>query len=132
MKPVTDLYGRHRGADIYVVGTGTSTRVFPMSFLEGRITIGLNMAWKIAPITYGITIGPHLNIPEFMEGEEPHPEITWITKREKARKVLTPQQFEHADRSFYEFRIAPGGTSQTGDWVTDSGRVVEYARQPSG
>jgi len=72
-------------------------RVFPSEFFEGRITIGLNQAWRHAHIRYGITIGPHLNIPEFIEGEQPRPEITWITKRDKSRAVLTPEQFAYAD-----------------------------------
>jgi hypothetical protein len=29
MKSVTELYGRYPDSDIYVVGTGTSLRVFP-------------------------------------------------------------------------------------------------------
>lgn len=131
MQSVTELYGRHPGADIYVVGTGTSMRVFPRSFLEGRITIGLNMAWKVAPVTYGITIGPHLNIPEFIQGEQPRPEIVWITKGEKAAKILTPEQAAHADRHFYSFEIADREPTN-GAWVHDAGRVLDYVRAPSG
>jgi hypothetical protein len=132
MKPVSELYGRHPGSDIYVVGTGTSMRTFPASFLEGKITIGLNMAWKVAPVQYGITIAPHLNIPEFMEGEVPHPEITWITKREKARVKLSGEQFAHADATYYTFDIRHGKDSGSGDWVTDTGRCLDYVRKPTG
>lgn len=132
MKPVSQLYGRHRGADIYVVGSGTSMRVFPEGFLDGRITIGLNMAWKSAPVLYGLTIGPHLNVPEFIEGETPRPEITWVTKRAKAFKVLTPEQFADADRRMYTFDIRQGADSGSGDWVSDSGRELDYVRRPTG
>lgn len=132
MKPVSDLHGRHPDSDIYIIGTGASMRVFPVSCLMGKITIGLNMAWKVAPVTYGITIGPHLNIPEFMPGEEPHPAITWITKREKSGLVLSPEQFAHADEHFYGFEIRRGKGSQSGDWVSDTGRALEYVRQPTG
>jgi len=132
MRSVTELYDRHPGADIYVVGTGTSMRVFPPSFLEGRITIGLNMAWKVAPVTYGITIGPHLNIPEFIPGEQPRPEIAWITKGDKAAKILTPEQAAHAERNFYSFEIAERAPTDDGDWVHDAGRVLDYVRAPSG
>ena len=131
MRPVSDLYDRHPGADIYVVGSGTSMRVFPTSFLEDKITIGLNMAWRDAPVRYGITIAPHLNIPEFIDGEAPRPEITWITKAGKAQMVLTPEQFAHADERFYSFEI--GGRAISGDdWVTDGGRVLDWVRRPSG
>lgn len=132
MRPVSELYGRHPGADIYVVGTGTSMRVFPASLLDGKITIGLNMAWKNAPVTYGVTIAPHLNIPELMDGEAAHPEITWVTKREKAKVKLTPEQFAWADGRFYTFDIRHGHDSGSGDWVTDTGRELAYVRQPTG
>jgi len=132
MRPVSELYGQHPGADIYVVGTGASVRVLPVSFLDGKVTIGLNMAWKNAPVTYGITIAPHLNIPEFMDGEEPRAEITWVTKRGKAKVKLTPEQFRWADQRFYTFDIRAGHDSGRGDWLTDTGRELEYVRRPTG
>ncbi len=135
MRPVSELYGRHAGADIYVVGSGTSMRVLPPSFLDGKITIGLNMAWKNVPVRYGITIGPHLNVPEFIDGEAPHPEITWVTKSGKARKVLTPEQFEHADRTFYTFSVRSGGGPRPDHadlGVNDAARVLDYVRRPTG
>ena len=132
MRPVSDLYGRHPGADIYVVGSGTSMRVFPVAFLEGKITIGLNMAWRGAPVRYGLTIAPHLNIPEFIEGESPRPDITWITRRGKARLVLPDDQFARADKRFYTFDIRRGQDSGSGDWVTDTGRELDYVRRPTG
>lgn len=134
MKPVSELYGRHPGADIYVVGSGTSMRVLPPSFLEGRITIGLNMAWRIATVQYAVTIGPHVNVPEFIAGETPRPEITWITKREKARQVLTPEQFEHADRHFYTFSVAGKGPRPVDAdlGVNDGARVLDFVRRPAG
>jgi len=132
MKSVIDLYERHPGADIYVVGTGTSLRVFPLEFLAGKITIGLNRAWKVVPVKYSITIGPHTHVPEFMEGEEARPEITWITKRGKAQAVLSPEQFAHADERFYTFDIGGRERSDVADWVTDEGRVVDWVRRPHG
>lgn len=132
MKPVSALYGRHVGADIYVVGTGTSIRTFPTSFLEGRITIGLNQAWKVAPIRYGITIGPHINVPEFMPGEDPHPDITWITKRDKAALVLTEAQFRYADEHFYSFRMYGRPPTNAPTEPGDAGRVLDWVRRPTG
>lgn len=132
MKQVSKLYGRHAGDVIYVVGSGASMRVFPPDFLKGRVTIGLNQAWKVAPVRYGITIGPHLNVPEFMADEAPHPEITWITRRAKAEKVLTEEQFRHADKRFYTFEIRHGQARDTTDWVSDTGRELDYVRRVSG
>lgn len=133
MRPVSDLYGLYPGTDIFVVGSGTSMRVFPVSFLEGKITIGLNMAWKSAPVQYGITIGPHVNVPEFIEGEEPRPAITWITKREKSRHVLSPDQFAYADQNFYSFSVrSSAGVEKDDLGVNEAARVIDYVRRPSG
>lgn len=107
-------------------------RVFPKSLLEGKVTIGLNMAWKVAPVTYGITIGPHLNIPEFMPDEPARPEIIWITRADKARAVLSGEQFAYADRSFFNFEMADRAPFHTDDWVSDAGRVIDYVRRPTG
>jgi hypothetical protein len=126
------LYGKHPDTDIYVVGTGASMRVFPPSFWEGRVTIGLNMAWKVAPVRYGITIGPHLNVPEFMEGERPHPEITWITKRTKAEAVLAPEQFAYADAHFYYFEMDGQPNRQPLEEPSDAGRILDWVRRPTG
>ena len=69
MKKIQEIYGRHPGSDIYIVGTGTSLRVFPLAVLKDKITIGLNQSWKVVDTTYAITMMPKLNIPEFIEGE---------------------------------------------------------------
>ncbi|HUF99352.1 MAG TPA: hypothetical protein VMM60_14580 [Ilumatobacter sp.] len=107
-------------------------RVFPTEFLVDRLTIGLNMAWRVAPLKYGITIGPHLNIPEFLDGELPHPEITWITKRAKAKQVLRPDQFAHADSSFYTFDMAGRPNRAPPNEPSDEGRVLDWVRRPTG
>lgn len=130
MRPVSELYGRHAGEDVYVIGSGTSIRVFPIGLLEGRITIGLNMAWRSAPVRYAITIHPDLNIPEFT-GAEPHPEITWIVPREKSRALLTPEQFSHADAHFFNFNYDGKPNTQPPDQPADHGRVVDWVRRPT-
>jgi len=132
MRPVSDLYNRHRGADIYVVGTGASMRTFPTGFLADRITIGLNRAWNVAPVRYSITIGPHLNVPEFLPGFAPRPEITWITKRDKSRFVLDPEQFAYADARFYSFDMHGQPNTQPIDEPSDEGRILDWVRQPTG
>ncbi len=130
MRPVSELYGRHSGEDIYVVGTGASLRVFPMSFLEGKITIGLNMAWRSAPIRYGLTIHPDLNVPEFMG--ETRPEITWVTPSEKTRALVTTEQFAYADDNFFYFDYQGRVNTQPPDEPNDSGRIIDWVREPSG
>lgn len=129
---VSALNGRHAGEVVYVVGTGPSMRVFPVELLAGQTMIGCNMAWKLAPVQYCVTIHPDLNIPEFMDGELPRPEITWVTKHDKARRLLTPDQFAQLEERFYYFdshgrpNRAPAGEPQ------DSGRMLDWVRRSSG
>ncbi len=54
------LWDCHKGQDVYIVGTGPSMRVFPLSMLRGRVTIGLNQAWKYCKLTYCVTAHPEL------------------------------------------------------------------------
>lgn len=129
---VSELYGRHEGADIYVVGAGASMRVFPGDYLADKITIGLNMAWKNAPIRYGITIHPDLNVPEFMPGEAPRPEITWITKLGKARSVLTPEHFTEAEARFFFFESKAHKNTALPWEPSDAGRWLDWVRAPHG
>ena len=130
MRKVSELYGRHAGVDIYVVGTGTSLRVFPLDVLSDKITIGLNQAWKLLEPTYGITMMPRLNIPEFVEGEAPRPHITWVTKPSKIKEQCTPEESAHADAHFFGFEN-DGRASITGlDEPSEAGRMVEWVRNP--
>ena len=132
MRGVSELYGRHPESDIYVVGTGTSLRVFPTAFFEGKITIGLNSAWRHLPVTYGLTIHPDHHIPECLEGESPRPEITWITKERKARRLLGEEAFRYADQHFYTFENeGKPNTMPAGD-ISDSGRVTDWLLRPTG
>lgn len=131
MKYVQELYDRHPNSDIYIVGTGASLRVFPESILKGRITIGLNMAWRLIPITYGITIHPELNIPEFLPGEKPRPEIVWVTKHIKSGS-LDPRDQKYAEDNFYFFESQGQRNSQPLHEPSDSGRILEWVDRPSG
>lgn len=127
-KSVTELYGRHAGEDIYVVGTGASLRVFPVGFLDGKTTVGLNLAWKSVPVTYGITIHPKLNIPEFIPGEEDRPEIVWATKHIKMGD-LDPDQIRYGEERFYFFRNEGRTNTETGG-ISNAGRFPEWVRAP--
>jgi hypothetical protein len=125
MKTIDELKDRHKGEDIYVVGSGASLRVFPKNFLEDKITIGLNMAWKLAPIKYGITIHPDLNIPDFMSGETARPGITWIVKQDKI-SLLNTEQADYARRNHYTFRTEGRTNAQPPNQPNDAGRFPEW------
>lgn len=132
MKWVSELYGRHEGADIYVLGTGTSLRVFPTEFFEGKITIGLNMAWKVLPVRYAVTIHPDLNIPEFMPGETPHPEVTWVVGRKKSELLLSAEQLAYAEAHHYFFEYDGQPNTAPPQEPGNHGRILEWVRRPSG
>ncbi|MEW6155103.1 MAG: hypothetical protein AB1673_14130 [Actinomycetota bacterium] len=130
LKGVSQLYGRHPGSDIFVVGTGPSLRVFPVELLAGRVTIGLNMAWKLVDVDYAITVHPELNIPELMEGEHARPSITWVTKHEKLGN-LTAEQIAYAEERFYFFRTdGKKNTSTTAQ--SNAGQVPQWLARPTG
>jgi hypothetical protein len=130
VKCVSELYNRYPNSDIYVVGTGASLRVFPHSLLEDKITIGLNMAWQTVPVRYGITIHPELSIPEFLDGQPAHPEITWVTKHNKTKAVASPEQLQYAEETFYFFDTDGQPNRQPPNQPSDSGRILDWVRQP--
>ena len=111
MNYVSQLYDQHPNADIYVVGTGASLRVFPISFLENKITIGLNQAWKILPVKYCITIRPELNIPEFVSNER-RDEIVWITKFSKFTNDEQRRFAADNGHRFYYFDFVPSQNTE--------------------
>jgi hypothetical protein len=131
MNCVSQLYDTHRGADVYVVGTGASLRVFPLSFLENKITIGLNQAWKLLPVRYAITIRPELNIPEFTTGES-RPEIVWATKFEKFNTIEQKQFAKANAKRFYYFESKVGPNRDIEGQPSQGGRVLEWIRKPTG
>ncbi|MBD2777349.1 hypothetical protein ICL16_36205 [Iningainema sp. BLCCT55] len=131
VKCVSQLYNVHPNSDIYVIGTGTSLRVFPISLLENKITIGLNMAWKTVPVRYSITIHPELSIPEFLPDEKPKPEITWVTKYNKTKGLVSPEQFKYAEENFYFFETEGRSNTQPPNKPSDAGRILEWVRKPT-
>ena len=123
MKSVEELYGLYPGSDIYIIGTGTSMRVFPVDFFKDKITIGLNMAWKLFSVKFAITTRPELNVPEFMEGEMANPELIWITKHQKFTSD-DQRKFAQANaHRFYYFNS--NGPDRTAPYP---GRVVDWVR----
>jgi hypothetical protein len=141
MRKVQELYGRHPGADVYVVGTGASMRVFPLEYLGGKVTIGLNQAWKLLDTTYAITMRPELNVPEFLEGEAPRPELVWITKHNKLTSDAQRRFVEEHSERFYFFRTEdpsrpappppPDETGRGGVEPSQAGRVLDWVRAPA-
>lgn len=130
-KCVSQLYHLYPDSDIYVVGTGASLRVFPRELLKDKIVIGLNMAWKTVPVQYGITIHPDLSIPEMLPGESPHPEISWVTKYQKSKDVLSPEKFAYIEENGYFFEMNGQPNTQPPNKPTDTGRILDWVRSPT-
>ena len=118
---VSELYNKHSGSDIYILGTGASARVFPSSFLDDKIVIGLNLAWQLRPVTYAITMRPDLNIPKFINWPEPV-HTTWITKRDK----LPPDSVAYGDSHFYYFETNGKKNSAPTGEPNNQGRMKEW------
>lgn len=94
---VSLLWDKHKGEEIYIVGTGPSMRVFPAEILEGKTTIGLNRAWKYCSLTYSVTVHPDL-IVEYEKDKERKNKTQWIVKGQKA-----PIRASFSDKRYYVF-----------------------------
>ena len=46
MRYLPEYKNFHQGADIYVIGSGTSTELIHPSFFENKITIGVNQVYS--------------------------------------------------------------------------------------
>jgi len=96
-KPKTDT--------AYIVGTGPSVRCFPLAFLEGKFTIGLNQAYKIIRPTLSVTVHPELVL-EYLDTFKGAP-TQWVVKKKPPMENL-----ELSDPRHYVF-----GTSYDIDTV---------------
>ncbi len=92
---VDALSGKHKDADVYIVGTGPSLRCLPLDYFKGKVTIGLNQAWRYMPLTYSITVHPEL-LPDY-DAETKH-RTQWIVKKKPPRGDL-----EFTDPVYYVF-----------------------------
>lgn len=94
---VSELYGRHKGETVYIVGTGASMRVFPVEFLGGKLTIGLNQAWRYGQWTYCITAHPELAA-DYISATPAPPPTQWVIRGNRKPLRLQPD-----DPRFYVF-----------------------------
>jgi hypothetical protein len=137
MGVVSDLYHQHVGEDIFVLGTGPSARVFPLEFLQGKVSIGCNMAWKLFPTTYNLTMRPELNIPEFMEDHkatDDEKKMLWVVKYAKFRSDDQLQLAKNNPQRFFDFEsgVYDPKTTKIVGGIYDHGRVTDWLRKPSG
>lgn len=103
---IQGLIDKHKGGDIYIVGTGPSMRVFPVDFLHDKTTIGLNQAWRYLKLKYCITVHPEL----FSDYEkDQRNKTTWIIKKKPPMEHLDlddPVHYVfHTEQENYELLV---------------------------
>ena len=110
------LFRKHAGSDIYVVGTGPSSRLFPTDFFDNKIAIGLNQAYRRFNLTYTITVHPELEI-EYRELHSAKKIATkktqWIVKRKAPNKLPLHDATRYVFSTSYEWRKFAGGPTDT-------------------
>ena len=82
-----ELWGKHAGETIFIVGTGPSQRMFPLEFLADKTTIGLNQAWKYLPTTYSITVHPE-HVYDWNIADDSKNATQWIVTSLKKRSAV--------------------------------------------
>ncbi len=78
---ISDLWDKHKGKTIYILGTGPSVRCYSNLdlILKDKIVIGLNEAFKYFDCKYNITIHPNL-IPDDCKSLTRKVPSGWIIK----------------------------------------------------
>lgn len=130
MNKLSDLYNIHKGEDIYIIGTGASFRVFPHSFFDNKITMGLNLAWQLIDVNYAITMVPHLNFPEFLNAARPE-RTKWITKQDKYAAHASSEMQSYANENYYYFRTDGKSSINALDEPSEAGRVLDWVDNPN-
>lgn len=57
LRNISEIYGRFRGHDVFLIGSGKSLDYYPKDFFKYRSTVGLNEVVKHFPCTFTVT--PH-------------------------------------------------------------------------
>ena len=112
---LNDLYKKHIGADVYIVGTGSTLRLFPLDFLKDKITIGLNQAYRHFDPTYSLTVHPYL-IPI----DRKKWNTKWLTKIKLNDESWDQHVAANNDKHFYLFK---NGIPTNFDWLNPSKRL---------
>jgi hypothetical protein len=94
---ISTLKNVYKNKEIYIVGTGPSLRTFPKEYLESKITIGLNQAWKHLATTFSITVHPDLLL-EY-ENTVSKPTTKWLVKKKAPLEKISLD-----DRKYYVFK----------------------------
>lgn len=98
MPNLIDLYKKHIGQDIYIIGTGPSFALFPKKWLDRKITIGLNQSYKLFSPKYSLTIHPYLIPTNHIEWN-----TLWLTKTKVSDESWSEHLKRGNDKRFFIF-----------------------------
>ena len=113
---IKSLFRKHPGYDIYVVGTGPSSRILPSNFFDGRIAIGLNQAYRSFNLTYSITVHPELEIEYRLLHTAKKVDTNktqWIVKRKAPNKLPLHDPTRYVFNTSYEWSKFAGNVPDT-------------------
>ena len=79
MAALADLRDRHKGQDIYVVGSGVSLEFYDPEFFRERIVIAINWVAHRRPIPAAYTVTKYHDIARFMA--RTYPDMTVVVSR---------------------------------------------------
>lgn len=99
---IDDIHTVRNSVDrtVYIIGTGASLRCMPLDFFCGKLTLGLNQAWRHLPTTFSITAHPEL-LDDYEKAAATSGfknRTQWIVKKKPPRAHL-----ELNDPNFYVF-----------------------------
>jgi len=86
---------RHKGEELWVVGSDATVGKFPQGFWDGRTIIGINRVVKVVPVTYTVTKADHNHYTGWLNQQvKDYPDVvTFCSKHEEgfhwAPKVKT-------------------------------------------
>jgi hypothetical protein len=116
---IHELYGRHKGADVYVLGTGPSLRCLDLAYFADKVTVGLNQAWKHLPTTYSITVHPEL----VLEYEKANGQNTqWVVKK---KPPMADLKLSHPRYYVYGTSYSPAAVRERPDDTLYLGEGVQ-------
>lgn len=127
MAALSDLRGRHSGADIYVVGSGPTLDFYDPEFFRDRVTIAINWVAHRRPIPATYTLTKYHDIAGFMA--HTYPDMTVVVSRHMYGNPHMPATESGASSNLVVFDSKPGQVPGTGfrvgaDWPDDPDQLV--------
>jgi hypothetical protein len=124
MAALADLFGRHPGSDIYVVGSGVTLEHFDPEFFAGRIVIAINWVADRRPLPATYTLTKYHDIALALSAK--YPDMGVVVSRHlhgnTAQPTISP---ERPNLYAFHHRANPSESFQAErDWPTEPGFLV--------